>query len=98
MGKIKFRKPNMGIVMSEVILLAVWLFFGDKVVNVLNGLIGPNGDGEVNESVFKDAYEFLGLGTTNGVNNSQNGLLGIVALVLVVAILMNFITYGNKRM
>lgn len=78
----------MGVVMGEVIALSVWLFFGDKVVTVLDSLVG-----ETNTSVFNDAYEFLGIGTTDGVANSANGLLGIVALVMVVSILMNFISY-----
>ena len=92
MARIRFRKPKIAILMSEVISLTIWLFLGDKVITVLDGLVGT--DGEVNESVFKDAYEIMGLGTTDGTSNTSNGLLGVIGLVMVVMVLMNFVTYN----
>lgn len=111
MARIRFRKPKIGIVMGEVITLAVWLFFGDRVITVLDNLVGTDISyclNCVNGSVFEDAYSFLGIGsdcttaigtancssaTASHTLNSSNGLLGIVALVMVVSILMNFISY-----
>ena len=92
MARIRFRKPKIAVLMSEVISLTIWLFLGDKVIDVLDDLVGT--DGEVNESVFEDAYEILGLGTTDGVSNTSDGLLGVIGLVMVVMVLMNFITYN----
>lgn len=92
MARIRFKKPKIAVLMSEVISLTIWLFLGDKVINVLNGLVGT--DGEVNTSVFQDAYEIMGLGTTNGVSNTDDGLLGVIGLVMVVMVLMNFVTYN----
>ena len=94
--KLKFKKPNMGTIWTEVIMLVIWLFFGDKVIGVLDGLVGTSGN--VTASIFVDAYEFLGVGCTQSgaacVSNNSTGLLGIVALVMVVTILMNFISYN----
>ena len=118
--KLSFKKPNMATVWTEVIMLVIWLFFGDKVISVLNGLVGESltynftgqtanttQSGCTDNSIFKDAYEFLGVGydcssvqagysatTVGAVANSSTGLLGIVALVMVVTILMNFISYN----
>lgn len=76
MARIRFKKPKIAILMSEVISLAIWLFLGDKVVSVLNSLVGtsypinmsPTGgalttlEGCTNASNFQDAFEILGLG------------------------------------
>lgn len=96
----KFRKPNMGLVWSEITMLAIWLFFGERILSVVSGMIGDDSGAQsdcTNGTIFEDAYEFLGLGNdcTGGTTtpNSDNGLLGIVALIMVVAIIMNFIQY-----
>lgn len=92
MARLRFRKPKIAVLMSEIISLTIWLFLGDKVINVLDGLVGT--DGEVNASNFQDAYEIMGLGTTDGADNTDNGLLGVIGLVMVVMVLMNFVTYN----
>ena len=92
MARLRFKKPKIAVLMSEIISLTIWLFLGDKVINVLDDLVGT--DGEVNESVFQDAYEIMGLGKTDGVANVDDGLLGVIGLVMVVMVLMNFITYN----
>jgi hypothetical protein len=95
MARIRFKKPKIAILMSEIISLTIWLYLGDQVIEVLDDLVGV--DGEVNESTFKDAFEIMGLGktTTAGVttDNTANGLIGVIGLILVVMVLMNFITY-----
>ena len=61
--------------MSEVISLTIWLFLGEKVIDVLDGIIGTEYDlnltatgglttlrGCDNASVFEDAWEIMGLG------------------------------------
>ena len=120
MARIRFRKPKIAILMSEVISLTVWLFLGDKIIGILDGLVGrsytmnvtgsvggtavTNVDGCTNASVFKDAYEILGIGYDCGdhtipegienVANSSSGLLGVIGLVMVVMVLMNFVSYN----
>ena len=116
MARIRFRKPKIAILMSEVISLTVWLFLGDKIITILDSLVGRSypldlGDaatttleGCTNASVFKDAYEILGIGFacqdhTAGTGsaefaNSSSGLLGVIGLVMVVMVLMNFVSYN----
>lgn len=97
MARLRFKKPKIAILMSEVISLTIWLFLGDKVIDVLDGLVGT--DGNVTNSVFQDAYEILGLGCTNAsagaacLSNNDDGLLGVIGLVMVVMVLMNFVSY-----
>ena len=122
MARIRFRKPKIAILMSEVISLTVWLFLGDKIIQILDGLVGrsyslnttgaqADGDGLTvldgctNASVFKDAYEILGIGYAcqdftppnegeASFANSSSGLLGVIGLVMVVMVLMNFVSYN----
>jgi hypothetical protein len=96
MARIRFKKPKIAILMSEIITLTVWLYLGDQVIEVLDDLVGT--DGNVTDSVFKDAYEIMGLGSSQSgavyTSNTANGLLGVIGLIMVVMVLMNFITYN----
>lgn len=78
MARIRFKKPKIAVLMSEIISLSIWLFLGDKVINVLDGLIGQEytlniSDGANfpaatalsgcdNASIFEDAWEIMGIG------------------------------------
>ena len=96
MARIRFKKPKIAILMSEIISLTIWLFLGDKVIAVLDDLVGT--DGNVTDSVFQDAYEIMGLGCTQDgtacASNTDSGLLGVIGLVMVVMVLMNFVSYN----
>lgn len=117
MARIRFRKPKIAVLMSEIISLTIWLFLGDKVINVLDTLIGQEYDLNIsgtvttvegcdNNSNFEDAWEIMGLGygcedydgtgtqSLADLDNTDSGLLGVIALVMVVMVLMNFVTYS----
>ncbi len=121
MAKIRFRRPKIAVLMSEIVSVTVWLYLGDQIIDVLDGLVGntyglnysgigatatPTSQGGcVNSTVFEDAYTILGIGSdcapyvTNTtligtLSNTDDGLLGVIGLVMVVMILMNFITYN----
>lgn len=103
----RLKKPNMNVVWMEITMLAIWLFFGERIINVLEQLVTTDeayanntvyNEDCINGTLFEDAWEFLGFGNTCEVphvntSNTSNGLLGIVALIMVVAVIMNFISY-----
>ncbi len=78
MASIRFRKPKIAVLMSEIISLTIWLFLGDRIISTLNGIIGSEQsvnftdgasapgntalEGCDNASIFEDAYEILGIG------------------------------------
>lgn len=76
MARLRFRKPIFSILISEVISLAIWLFLGDRVIDVLDTLVGntytnfnysgvntlQTVEGCTNGTIFDDAFEILGIG------------------------------------
>lgn len=89
MAKFGLKRPNMLYMIGSILLLVITFIFGDQVMQVADNIAGE--DGEVNESDFKDAYEMLGVGKTDGVDNSSNGLIGVLGIIGVMNIFTQFI-------
>lgn len=93
------HKVNITRVIAKVVLTILALWVGDKVLIAINSALMPlNASGNLtsmttSNSYFYQGFNFLGIGTaTNGAATPTGaGILGVIALIAVASLVMEFV-------
>ena len=89
MAKISMKKKvNVTRVIGKVVLTVLALWVGDKILQALHASLNASGAVSTSNSFFYQGFNFLGIG---GATISGNGILGVIALVAVASIVMEFV-------
>lgn len=81
------KKVNVTRVIAKVVITVLALWVGDKILQSVNTSLNSSGALSATNSFFYQGFNFLGMGGTI----SGNGILGVIALIAVASLVMEFV-------
>lgn len=90
--KVRFRKkPNVTMVITGVVTLAITLLVGNNILTSVGTTIGNHSG-----TPFESALTFLGMSTTTAGAWSSTGIVGILGLAAVASFVLAFVKISMR--